>query len=190
MTASRPRYSPAIGLLPGTCQTTSSASSSATGSRSPPAYIERWRARNASTTALASGAGTIEPEDARGDANRQHLVVRCLSGERDHGALESPDERQRDRPRGRARGNRAVSPPGVDQANEPLDEPFLDPLELAPDRMVPAAELDPQGRRDAGDIATAEDGVTAGHREQRGDGVGFAACLLAHFLPPGLVGPA
>jgi hypothetical protein len=43
-------------------ETTPSARSSSTGARSPPPYISRWRARNSSTTALASGASGMSLE--------------------------------------------------------------------------------------------------------------------------------
>src|SRR5215211_271191 len=66
-TATRPRYSPAIGLVPGTCHTTSSASRSSTGATSPPAYMARWRARKSSTTALAKALACLlqQPPDDR-----------------------------------------------------------------------------------------------------------------------------
>src|SRR3954454_9892052 len=106
-----------------------------------------------------------EAERAGGDADGERLVVRCLSGEGDHRALESTDERQSDRPRGRPGRNRSVFSSRVDQANEAPYEPCLDPLELAPDRMVAAAELDAQRHRDASDVAPAQNRVTAGHRQ-------------------------
>jgi len=115
--------------------------------------------------------------------------VGCLSGERDHGALERADERQRNRPGGRARWYRPVSAPCVDQADQALDQRCLNPIELASDRMVLTAELDPEGHRNAGDISSAQDGVTARHREYRSDGIGFVVGYFAYLALPRLVGP-
>lgn len=84
-----------------------------------------------------------------------------LPGERDHGTLERSDEREGNRPGGRARRNRPVSAPRVDQADAAPDAAFRDPLELAPNRMVLTAELEPERHHDAGDVSPAEDGYAA-----------------------------
>ena len=89
----------------------------------------------------------------------------------------------------RARRDRPVPAPRVDQAGAALDQRFGDPLELAPDRMVLTAELEPQRHRDAGDVAPAEDGVTARQRDQRGDRIGLLARRAADLAPPRLVDP-
>src|SRR5256885_8554179 len=44
--------------------------------------------------------------------------------------------------------------------------------------------------RDAGDVAPAQHGVAARHREQRDHRVGLAPRRVADFAPPRLVGPA
>src|SRR5438034_40121 len=61
MTASTPRYSPAIAFLPGTCQTTSSVSSARTGSASPPAYSAPCAACRRSRTARGSVMPAVDP---------------------------------------------------------------------------------------------------------------------------------
>jgi hypothetical protein len=55
--------------------------------------------------------------------------------------------------------------------------------------MVLAAELDPEGHHDAGDVASAVDGVTAGQRQQRGDRIRLLLGRCTHLAPPGLVDP-
>jgi hypothetical protein len=55
--------------------------------------------------------------------------------------------------------------------------------------MVLTAELDSERHRDAGNVSSAEDGVTARHREQRGDRIGFPVGQFAHLAPPRLIGP-
>jgi hypothetical protein len=55
--------------------------------------------------------------------------------------------------------------------------------------MVLAAELDPEGHHDAGDVSSAVDGVTAGQREQRDDRIGLLLGRRTHLTPPGLVDP-
>src|SRR4029453_12870879 len=55
--------------------------------------------------------------------------------------------------------------------------------------MVLAAELDPEGHHDAGDVSAAVDGVTAGQREQRGDRIRLLLGRRPYLAPPGLVDP-
>ena len=55
--------------------------------------------------------------------------------------------------------------------------------------MALTAELDSEGHRHARDVPPAENGVAPGHREQRGDRVGFPIGRFAHLVPPRLVGP-
>jgi hypothetical protein len=63
------------------------------------------------------------------------------------------------------------------------------PSHLARDRVVPAAELEPQRHHHAGDVAAAEDRVPARQRDQRGGRVGLPVDRRAHLAPPGLVHP-
>ena len=63
----------------------------------------------------------VKSKHARDRASRQQLVVRSLSGERDHRALERPPERERNSPGGRAGRNGPVSAPRTDQAGDALD---------------------------------------------------------------------
>ena len=77
----------------------------------------------------------------------------------------------------------AGGPGGIDPSLRPalirraqrLTSRFRDPLDLAPDRMVLTAELDPQRHHDAGDVSPAKDGVTARQRDQRSDRIGLLA---------------
>ena len=55
--------------------------------------------------------------------------------------------------------------------------------------MVLAAELDPQRHHDAGDVAPAEDGVTARQREQLGDRIRLLLGRLTDLARPVLVDP-
>ena len=62
-------------------------------------------------------------------------------------------------------------------------------MQLAPDRVVLAAELEPQRHRDARDVASAQDGVAACEGDQRGDRIGLLVGPFTHFAPPGLLRP-
>ena len=66
----------------------------------------------------------------------------------------------------------------------------MNPLELAPKRMVLATELDSERHRNASDVSPAEDGVAACHREQRSDRIGCLDRRFADLTLPRLVGPA
>jgi hypothetical protein len=138
---------------------------------------------------LADHPAPARPRPRARPAARRAVLARRLPGECDHGALKRSDERQSNGPGGRAGWNRLVSASRVDQADQALDQPRLNPLELPPNRMVLTAELDSERHRDAGNVSSAEDGVTARRREQRGDGIGFLVGQFAHLAPPRLVGP-
>ncbi len=116
--------------------------------------------------------------------------MRRLSGESDDGSFQCADERERNRPGGRARWDQSVFAPRVDQTDEALDQPRLNALELAPNRMVLATELDSERHSNPRDVSPAEDGVTAGHREQRSDRIGCPVGRFADLTLPRLVGPA
>src|SRR5262249_53330295 len=77
----------------------------------------------------------------------------------------------------------------LDQARAAADERLGHPLDLAAERVVLAAELEPQRDRDAGDVAPAEDRVAPGKREERRDRVGLRVDDLADLLAPRLVDP-
>jgi hypothetical protein len=55
--------------------------------------------------------------------------------------------------------------------------------------VVLTAELDPERHDDAGDVAPAVDGVTAGQREQRSHRIGLLLGRPTDLAPPGLVDP-
>src|SRR5829696_7520356 len=52
--------------------------------------------------------------------------------------------------------------------------------------MVLAAELDPEGHHDAGDVSSAVDGVAAGQCEQGGDRIRLLLGRRTHLPPPGV----
>ena len=115
--------------------------------------------------------------------------MRCLTDERDHGALQRSHERKRNRPDGWAGGNRAGSAACADQASTEPDERFRDPLDLAPERMILAGELEPQRHRDAGEVAPAIDGMTLRQRDQRRDRIGLLLDQPTDLVPPRFVDP-
>src|SRR6266508_4417261 len=55
--------------------------------------------------------------------------------------------------------------------------------------MVLTAELEPQRHRDAGNVSSAVDGVTARQRDQRSDRIGLLVDQPTHLAPPRLVDP-
>lgn len=114
---------------------------------------------NRSVTCHGKG---VESEDARDGARCQELVVWSLAGELDHGSLECADDGEREGSGRRAMRDRFCVAPSVDEADAVRDEQLVAALDLTPDGMVLARELQPQRDRHGRDVAPAEDGVTAG----------------------------
>ena len=115
--------------------------------------------------------------------------MRGLSGECDDGALQCSEESERRGPSGGAGGDGPVSAAGADQAGDAFDGPVHDLLDLPPDRMLLAAELDPQGHHHAGDVSPAEDGVSPRQGEQLGDRIGLLPGGLTDVAHPVLIDP-
>ncbi len=63
------------------------------------------------------------------------------------------------------------------------------PVDHAADRIVPAAELDPQRHHRAGDVSPTVHGVSARHHEQAHRRVGLVLGQRTHLRPPGFVDP-
>jgi len=82
-----------------------------------------------------------------------------------------------------------LSTPGSDKPRAVGDDLPLDFTDLPSDRMVEPAELNPEGHRDASDVAAAEDRVAPGHRDERADRVRDVADQRADFRVPGLPDP-
>jgi hypothetical protein len=120
---------------------------------------------------LRKRRNALQAEHSSGDACRQQLVVWRLSSELDYRALQGADECECHRSDRRTGGDRPRSPPCFDQAGAALDERLRDPLELAPNRVILAAELKSQRDRHARDVAPAVDGVAARKGDQREDRV-------------------
>ena len=70
----------------------------------------------------------------------------------------------------------------------PAQRPLV-PLDLPPDWMVLAAELDPERHHDAGHVSSAEDCVTPGKGDQRRDGIGLFGYLRINLPYPRLLDP-
>src|SRR5215211_5247465 len=135
------------------------------------------------------GVGAVYPEHARDRAGSEYHVVRGLAGESDYGPLERPEERHRNRLRGRAGWNRSSPAPRVDQAGDALHSALRNPFEPPPNRMILVAELQPKGHRDARDVPPAEHCVPASQGHQLTDRISLPLGRVADLAPPVVVDP-